>query len=310
MKTIFGLENFKPNRYRRPFIISVGNFDGVHRAHQAIIKRVVRGAKKLKGTSIILTFNPHPLTVIAPQKRPLLLTSLDHRLKLISSLSPDLCLVVRFNKKLSLLWPREFAKKIFKSKLGIAKIIVGEKFNFGRNKLGDINLLQKIGKILNFEVEILPRLVENKQIISSSLIRHYVKRGKLKEASLMLGRVFSVLGTVENGKRRGHKLGFPTANINPHQESLPPRGVYAVKVKINNRFFKGMLNIGKRPTFSPQAKETVIEVHVFNFKRNIYYQPIEVFFVKKIREEHRFRDTEQLKRQLKKDKQIIQRLLQ
>ncbi len=309
METIFGLNNFKKSKYRKPFVLAIGTFDGVHRAHQAIIKAAIKTAKKLKGTSIILTFSPHPLKVLRPRNAPALLTSLEHRLRLVSKLKPEVCLVVDFKKRFSKLSPKNFAEKILRQIIGVACIIVGEKFNFGKDKSGNINYLKVLGKNLDYKVKILPSLTKKKQIISSSQIRKFIESGKLKEAEMMLGRRFSVLGTVEKGQKRGKIIGFPTANINPHHEALPPNGVYAVKVKSGQRQYKGMLNIGIRPTFNEGKKDRVIEVHIFSFNKNIYGQDIEIFFEKKVRPEKHFSSRLLLKKQLVKDRNLISKIL-
>jgi len=289
--------------------MAIGVFDGVHRAHKAIIKKTVNIAKQLNGTSIILTFNPHPAKILGASANPLLLTSLDHRLRLIAQLEPDICLVLKFNKIFAKMRAEDFTRNILKKKLGAAWIIVGEKFNFGKNKNGDIDQLIKQGQKLGYKVSVTSSQIAKGKIISSSLIRALVRQGKLKEASLMLGRAFSILGTVEKGDRRGKKLGFPTANIDPHQEVLPPGGVYSVRVKAGKTWHGGVLNIGIRPTFSRQKKRPVVEVHIFNFRRNIYRHNIEVEFFKKIRNEKRFRSPDLLKKQVILDKIMAKRQL-
>ncbi|MFH2138579.1 MAG: bifunctional riboflavin kinase/FAD synthetase [Candidatus Omnitrophota bacterium] len=302
MEVISGLNRFKKNEYKGPAAVAIGTFDGVHLAHQAIIKKAVKVAKKYKGHSVVLTFFPHPLKVTNPYFTPALLTSLDHRVKLIEELNPDICLVVNFMKRFSGFSPEEFCAKVLKGKLDSAFVIVGEKFNFGKDRLGNVSLLKKYGKQLGFRVEILKALKKKKQIVSSSLIRIAVENGDLKKAEAMLGRPFSVLGTVEKGDQRGRDLGFATANIDSHQEAVPSDGVYAVTAKLNKKYYKGMLNIGTRPTFKDKLSRHVIELHIFSFNQDIYSQNIEVFFVKKFRQERRFASVDLLKKQLHKDK--------
>ncbi|MCP4649991.1 MAG: bifunctional riboflavin kinase/FAD synthetase [PVC group bacterium] len=310
MEIISGLSKFKKDKYQGPLVVAIGTFDGVHLAHQAIISAAVKKARELNGTSIILTFSPHPLKVTNPQKTPALLTSLDHRIRLISELNADVCLIANFRKWFSGLTPEAFCEKILKDKISAAWIVVGEKFNFGNKKSGDIENLKSCGKRFNYKVEVLPLLADNGFILSSSLIRRCIETGHLEKAETMLGRQFSVLGTVKKGSQRGNKLGFPTANIDPHQEAVPPEGVYAVKAVFQGTLYDGMLNIGTRPTFDHTAKEQVIELHIFDFDKNIYKEDIEVFFIEETRKEKHFSSPDLLRKQIAKDAVKIRKILQ
>ncbi len=288
--------------YKEPIVATIGIFDGVHLGHQYLIKQVIKRARRLKAQSAVFTFTPHPLAVLNPLKTPPLLIFLKHRLRLISSLGINLCVVLKFNRALASMSAEEFVKKILVNRFRVKELIIGENFCFGKDKCGDINLLKQLGKKYNFRVEKIKIIKEKRQFISSTKIRTLISRGKLKLASKFLGRPVSILGTVIRGFSRGRRLGFPTANIDPHHEVLPPFGVYAVKVKIDKGWHQGVLNIGCRPTFFKKGQPS-IEVYLFDFKKNIYGKDIEMIFLKKIRAEKKFRNSQALVKQIEKDRQ-------
>ncbi len=301
MTIIKGLKNFNTLKYKGPVVVAIGTFDGVHIAHKQIIKKAVRTAARLKGTSVVLTFYPHPMRVTNPDKSPALLTSIEHRIALIDELKPDVCLIVDFRKSFAGMDPKSFIDNVLIGYLCVSHVIIGKNFNFGKNKSGNVKLLKAAAEKGGFRVDALESIKSAGKVISSSFIRSLVEKGKLHAAGKLLGRRFSVLGTVVKGDSRGRVLGFPTANIDPHQEALPPNGVYAVKAKIKNKLYGGMLNIGKRPTFYQDADKLAIEANIFNFNRYLYGQVIELFFLKKIRNEKKFRSAELLKKQLQRD---------
>ncbi|MFH1062644.1 MAG: bifunctional riboflavin kinase/FAD synthetase [Candidatus Omnitrophota bacterium] len=302
MKIILGLEKFDIADVKTPIIVAIGTFDGVHLAHQAIIKKTVITAKRLKGVSIILTFYPHPMQITNPQKTPALLTSLEHRMDLMAKLSPDICLVAAFKKRFAKMSAEKFIQDILIAKLNVHSVVIGDNFAFGKQKSGDIDFLKAYAKKAGFQVQVVSALKKSGKIISSSLIRSLIELGKLDQAAELLGRRFSVLGTVVKGDSRGRVLGYPTANIDPHQEALPPEGVYAVKAKLNRRWYGGMLYIGKRPTFYQTADKLAIEANIFDFNKYIYGQVIELVFIKRMRNERKFNSGELLKKQLQRDR--------
>jgi riboflavin kinase / FMN adenylyltransferase len=310
MKIIFGIENFKIADFKKPMVVAIGTFDGVHFAHQAIIKKAVITAKRSKGVSVILTFYPHPMKITNPGKTPALLTSIDHRIELISKLKPDVCLVVEFKKSFAKMSPEKFIEEILLKKLHIDHVIIGDNFTFGKAKSGDINFLKTYAEKAGFKVQTISALKKSGKIISSSLIRSLIESGKLDQAAQLLGRRFSVLGTVVKGDRRGRSLGFPTANIDPHQEALPPEGVYAIKAMINKKWYGGMLYIGKRPTFYQKADRVSIEANLFNFDKYIYQLVIELVFIKKIRDDKRFSSKELLIKQMNRDRKRAEEIIQ
>lgn len=298
MKTFFGLSKVK--KYKKP-VVALGVFDGVHCAHRQILRYTVKLSRWIKGTSLVVTFWPHP-------QHKESLYSLKHRLKLISGLGIDACIVIRFNKKFSQIEPMDFIKNILVKKIGAHYICVGKNFRFGKGAKGNEKMLQGLGPEFNFHLKAFDVIKRGHQSISSTYIRRLISTGNLASAQLLLGQPVSVLGTVIKGISLGKKLGFPTANINPHHEVLPPSGVYAVRVLLNGKKLKGICYIGKKPTLSFQNHKT-IEVYIFNFARNIYGRDLEIQFFKKIRGEKKFNSLYALSRQVKIDIQRTRRLL-
>jgi len=304
MKIICGMSKIK--RLPRKTVIAIGVFDGVHRGHRVIIKRAVSLAHRAGLKALILTFDPHPYHALHPHLRPPRIMSLDHRLKFFKELGVDICVVIRFDRRFSRLTAEGFAKYVLSEKLNAKKVIVGENFAFGSGKKGTKMALKKYGKRYNFSVECIKPVKARKRIISSSYIRRLITEGKLKNAARLLGRPVSVLGTVTRGDSRGRIIGFPTANINPHHEVIPPSGVYSVNIRLQYKAFNGILNIGKCPTFKSNIDtEPTIEVHIFDFERDIYGCDLEILFVKKIRDEKCFSTREALVGQIRKDERRV-----
>ncbi|MFC1667174.1 bifunctional riboflavin kinase/FAD synthetase [Candidatus Omnitrophota bacterium] len=290
-------------------VATIGIFDGVHRGHQEILKRLVREAKSQNAKSLVVTFHPHPRKVLGSASQIPLLTSLDHRIRLIKALGADSFLVIRFTKSFSRMKAETFLKETLMRKLDIKALVVGRNFLFGYRGKGNFSLLKRMSKKYGFRICGVKPVKVKSTYVSSTRIRRAIEKGDLKNASLMLGRPVTVLGTVVKGKRVGRKLGFPTANIDPHHEAIPPSGVYAVDVRIAKKNYKGILNIGIRPTFTrshiegPHDRyiEPTIELHILNFKRDIYKKDMEIIFKRKIRNEKRFASVEALRKQIKLD---------
>ena len=279
---------------------TIGIFDGVHRGHQKILKKLVKESKKQKRRSLVITFHPHPRKVLNPLAQTPFLISLKHRLRLIEEEGVNFCRVIKFTKSLSQMKPSEFIKNILIKKFNVKTIVVGKNFSFGYKEKGDVKFLKRMGKKYNFKVFSIDPVVSKKRFISSTRIRGEIEKGKLKDASFMLGRPVTVFGTVKKGRSIGKKIGFPTANIDPHHEAIPPSGVYAVNAKIHKALYKGVLNIGRRPTFTKDIEPT-IELHILNFKKDIYGKDVEVIFKKKIRDEKRFSSILALQNQIHRD---------
>lgn len=279
---------------------TIGIFDGVHRGHQKILEKLVREARKLKTKSLVITFYPHPRKLLNPQSKVPLLISLEHRLKLMEEEGVDFFLVIKFTQAFSRIKADDFIKEILVNKLGIKTLVVGENFLFGYRGKGNFSLLRSLSKKYGFRLLGVKPVKMKSKYVSSTRIRRAIEKGDLKNASLMLGRPVTVLGTVVKGRKFGRHLGFPTANIDPHHEAIPPGGVYAVDVQLGEKNYKGILNIGTRPTFR-KDKDPTIELHIFNFKKDIYKKDVEIIFKKKIRDERKFSSVEALRKQIHKD---------
>lgn len=309
MKVIKGLHALQ--KPLKSSVLTIGVFDGVHIGHRRVIGKVVARAKELRAKSVVVTFDPHPMKSLAPaDNRTPSLISLDHRLKIVGSLGVDILVVVNFTGAVSGLSPRAFVKSILVDKLGVGEIYVSENFYFGKNAAAGVRELEALGREFGFSVRVVSPARAGGRIISSSLIRKLVTGGDLRKAALLLGRPVSVLGTVVSGARLARELGYPTANLNPHHEVIPPGGVYAVMVRYEGRLYRGVLNIGLRPTFyAPRDCEPAIEVHIFGFSGKVYGKDMEVFFMGKLRDERRFSGKADLVAQIAKDKKSAQALL-
>jgi len=305
MRTLYSTKNLKCKI--TPSIVTVGVFDGVHTGHQKIIAQLLKEAKKDKLKPIVVTFDPHPAKVLKERGRILMLSSLQHRLRLLEELGAKLCVVIDFNRKFSKRDAESFFSDALVDKLNMKKLVIGDKFSFGKEQLKSTEELKKIAKKLNFCVKIIKPKRYKSNAISSSTIRHFIEQGKLGIASKLLARPVSVLGTVIHGRKRGRIIGFKTANIDLHHEAMPPSGVYAAYSKVGKSRYKSVLNIGTRPTFN--EKDQSIEVHIFGINKNLYNKDVEISFVKKIRPEKKFEDEDTLRVQIKKDSIVAKKVL-
>ncbi len=276
-------------------------FDGVHIGHQRILKDTVDKARRIKGTGMVVTFWPDP-------HKQGSLYSLEHRLRLMGAIGIDACIVIRFNKEFSGISAEDFIKDILVNKIGAKYIYVGRNFKFGKQVKGDYKILKGLSRIYNFKLKLFDMVRVGDRPISSTYIRSLITRGELNAAGKLLSRPVSVLGTVIRGTSLAGRLGFPTANINPHHEVLPPSGVYAVLTIFNNKKLKSVCYVGTKPTFNEQ-KQKHIEVHIFNFKKSIYSQYLEIQFIKKIRNDRKFSSPASLVRQIKKDIAYTRKIL-
>lgn len=308
MKIIKGLHNLKPQS--KGSVVTVGVFDGVHAGHRLIIRAAVMEARRMGLKSVAITFDPHPSKVLSPRRNVPALISPEHRIRLIEALGIDILLLVKFTEAFAGMSPEKFVENILVDKFKMKEICVGENFYFGRGGRAGMAALRSMARRRGFSVRIIKPLKSSGRVISSSRIRSLITAGKLRAASRILGRGVSVFGTVIKGARLARELGYPTANLNPHHEVIPPSGVYAVTVKISGRFYGGVLNIGVRPTFyAPRDRETAIEVHLFGFRSDIYGRDVEVYFIKKIRDEIRFKSGRLLIEKIKNDAGRAKRIL-
>ncbi len=297
----------------KPFsgaVVTIGNFDGVHIGHQSLFHQVVQKAEANGGTSIAITFEPHPLRVLTKDQQPPLITLYEQKKELIATTDLDVLICLPFTTAFAAMSARAFVEDLLVGRIGMQAIIVGRDYSFGRRREGDIKRLQALGEELNFEVILADWITSargGRSRISSTRIRELVMAGRLDEARQLLGRHYQIRGTVIDGRKRGGKLlGFPTANIRLYDELCPQKGIYAVTVELNGRNLQGVANIGYSPTFDDQL--FTVEVHILDFNDNIYDQKIKVNFLQRIRSEIKFENIEALSAQIHKDIEIARGL--
>ena len=308
MKVIYGIGNLTKGP-KTPKVIAVGVFDGVHRGHRMILRRVVRQAKKEKAHAAVLTFSFHPSCAFMPCQKVPHLTSLEQKLALIEKEGIDYCYVLDFNKAFAAIPAEHFVETLLIKKLKVTTLYIGEDFVFGKKARGDRNLLKKLSRQYHFDLHVLKRLRLKRRIVSSTLVRQLVKRGRLDQARYLLGRPVSIFGHVVRGEGRGEKLGFPTANIRPDHDVLVSDGIYAARASWNNRRFKSVVYIGTKPTFHKKTNDRSIEVFLFGVRKNLYGQKMEVTLIKKVRNDRPFSSAQALVVQIKKDVIAAQKIL-
>jgi len=298
MRVIFNL-----NEIKKPLtdpVLTIGNFDGVHKGHLALFDKVRERAKAIGGQSVVMTFEPHPLKIMRPANGPQLITHTGQKLELIEKAGIDIIVCVSFDREFAAISARDFVNKILVEKIGIKEIVVGYDYTFGHNREGDMNLLTEMGNELGFMVHLVGPVQIDHTLVSSTSIRRLVQEGRLGEAKVLLGRDFEVQGTVVKGHNRGGRLlGFPTANLNPHGELLPKKGVYAVKLVIDDAFYNGVTNVGYNPTFGDTG--LTVETHVLDYSGDLLGKTIKVHFIKRLRDEKTFKSLEELSDQIAQD---------
>jgi riboflavin kinase/FMN adenylyltransferase len=301
MKIIQNLETIT-----EPFknaVITIGNFDGVHIGHQALFHEVIETADAVNGTSIAMTFEPHPIRVIKQNGHPPLITLIEQKKELIEKSGIDVLICIPFTKDFAAISARDFVEQILVRKIGIQSIIVGPDYTFGNRREGNVDLLKAYADELGFVVivaEWIHPTSTDQNRISSTAVRELVVDGDMQEARKMLGRNYQIRGTVAHGRDRGGKLlGIPTANVNLHDELCPKVGVYAVIVKYDGNRYPGVANIGYSPTFDDYI--FTVEAHIFDFKEDIYGKKIMVDFVQRLRDEIKFSGIDELVKQINQD---------
>ena len=291
-----------------PTHLAIGVFDGVHLGHQAVIGRALQSARLTGGSTIVVTFHPHPVRVLRPEKAPRLLTSTQHKTQLIRSLGADALLILQFTREFSKTPPEKFIENLAQGSNQLKQICVGREWSFGANRSGSVRLLEELSPKLGFELGTVPPVLVGEQVISSTLVRSAIECGALEFATTLLGRRFTILGTVSEGRKLGRRLGFPTANLRAHNEQFPPNGVYATKAWFGGKEYGGVVNIGVRPTIENEAGERLLELHLFDFDQDIYGQDVEVAFLQYLRAEQKFSGIEELQAQIRRDVQDARRI--
>ncbi len=288
-------------------VVALGNFDGIHIGHQALIKKTVDTAKKIDGTAVLFTFYPHPIKVVEKRREPFIIQTFKEKVKIAESLGIETVVCARFTKSFANMHPEDFTKDILIDKLRVKSVCVGHDYTFGKDGRGGIKTLREYANRYGFELSVIPPVKIDGIIVSSSRIREFLRVGNVKYANKFLGRPYKISGVVKKGDGRGASLGFPTANIYPKNEIILKNGVYAAYVYVDSKKYKAAVNVGNNPTFKGVDKH--IEVFIMEFNENIYSKKIEIEFVDFIREEKRFRKVDELIARIDKDIKIINNVL-
>ena len=289
-------------------VLTIGNFDGVHKAHLALFEKVKERAKEIGGESAVMTFDPHPVKVMRPENAPPLITPIHQKIKLIEQSGVDVIFCLPFTKEFSQTTAREFVENILVRKIGIKELVVGYDYSFGKGREGNIELLKELGNHFNYRVHVVGPVKIGETLVSSTSIRNLVMEGRLDEARILLGRHYEVAGTVIKGKNRGARLlGFPTANLKLIDELTPKMGVYAVYVLFNGDAYQGVTNIGYNPTFGNGAFS--VETHLLDFEGDLLGKTIRVQFIARLRDEKTFENAEALAEQIQKDIDAARKIL-
>lgn len=299
----------KVHRLKKQCVVALGTFDGLHLGHQDVIFAAKQEAEARNALLTVFTFSNHPLELIHPELAPTRLLTKEQKYELLESYGVDVLLDLPFNWELARLSPTEFMKKLLL--LGVSGLVVGENFTYGAEGAGNCDTLARAAQEQGFSLDVRPLVTKNDIVISSTIIRQLLAEGKVAAAAELLGRPYALTGTVAHGNERGRLLGFPTANIELCEAGVahPPEGVYAVRVLVCGKEYKGMANIGKNPTFGDVAGLR-LETHIFDFAQDIYGQQLTVLFVVKLREQVKFASIDELQTQLEQDKLKCRKMLQ
>lgn len=292
-------DKFSPEDFCFP-VLTIGAFDGIHLGHRRLIERTLYTASKIKGQAVVMTFEPHPLKVLYPERALKLITPILEKLRLLEETGIDAVIIYPFSTQFAQTPPEGFVEDVLYKRIRPKKVIVGYNFTFGRNRSGTADVLGELGTNFGFEVEIVPPYEKDGKPVSSSWIRQLISEGRIQEANELLGRNFSATGTVIRGRGRGKNLGAPTANLIVHPDQILPLGVYAVKVYgITDVPMPGVANIGRKPTFGEE--NVTFEIHIIGFSGDLYGKELRVEFLAKIREERAFPNIKDLSFQIQRD---------
>ncbi len=293
---------------RHPYpVTAIGNFDGVHLGHRAILKTAIDRARAAGGTAFALTFDPLPAKLLAPDRAPQLILAPDDKLELLQLSGIDGVIVLNFTLELSLLAPRDFVRDYLRGKIGVREVVVGHSVSFGHNRAGNAAMMVELGREFGFDTEVVGPIKIDGLEVSSTKVREAIAAGDLRGAARLLGRYHFLRGPVVRGRERGRTIGFPTANLASETECIPPDGVYATRVILDDGAYPAITNIGMRPTFS--ETERSIEAHIFDFTRDLYGTCIKLELVERIRAERKFDSADALKAQIALDLSKVREIL-
>jgi len=314
VRVIAGSAAFADAKLRRP-VVTIGNFDGIHRGHQAILSTVVARARALSASAVVYTFEPHPRKVLRPDSAPALLTTLEQKLELIAATGIDAVVLESFTPEFARTAPDVFVRECLHARLAPREVYVGYDFHFGRDREGSMRLLTELGPRLGFAVTIIPEVEVDGGDVNSTRIRECLAEGEPERAARMLGRPYSVRGRVVRGDERGRGLGFPTANLDPENEVLPAPGVYAGALRLLDEgnppagtALRAVTNVGRRPTFAGESLRA--EAHALDWSGDLYGRRVEITFAERLRAERRFESVDALRRQIAADVEEARRRLE
>ncbi|MDE0481407.1 MAG: bifunctional riboflavin kinase/FAD synthetase [Candidatus Poribacteria bacterium] len=305
MQTFYNLESIP--ELTQDSVVTFGVFDGLHIGHQDVLETVRARADADELVSILFGFYPHPLTFLAPEKCPPVLMCLPKRIEILEQIGIDIAIFVNFNEQIASMPPNTFVNNVLLELCRAQHVIVGYACQFGKDREGNAAFLESMGEEAQFGVTVVPPTQLNGLPVHSTRIRQAIARGDLCLASQLLGRIYSLSGTIIRGDGRGRQLGFPTANIEPGEQLCPPNGVYAIRAKLTDRWLDGVVNIGIRPTFN--GTKFQVESHFFEFDEVIYGKSVEIFFVEKIRSERKFSNMRALVQQIQRDITVAEEIL-
>jgi riboflavin kinase/FMN adenylyltransferase len=288
-------------------VTAIGNFDGVHLGHRAILKAAIDHARAAGGTAFALTFDPLPAKVLAPARAPRLILTPDDKLEMLRLSGTDGVIVLDFTRELSRLSPRDFVRDYLRAKIGVREVVVGHSVSFGPNRAGNAAMMVELGREFGFDTEVVGPIKIDGLEVSSTKVREAISAGDLRGAARLLGRYHFLRGPVVRGRERGRTIGFPTANLASETECIPPDGVYATRVILDDGAYAAITNIGMRPTFS--ETERSIEAHIFDFTRDLYGTRIKLELIERIRAERKFDNADALKAQIALDLSKVREIL-
>ncbi len=304
MEIIRDLDSLRP--YPFP-VVALGNFDGVHVGHQAILKTAIAHARAAGGSALALTFDPLPAKVLNPNRAPQLILTAEDKHELLRTFGVDGVIVLKFSRELSMLSPQEFAREYLGRRIGVRAVVVGHSVSFGHARAGNAEVMRQLGRELGFDTTVVGPVERDGMVVNSTRVREVIAAGDMNRAAILLGRPHFLRGPVVHGRERGRTIGFPTANVQSRTECLPPDGVYATRIVLEDGSYPSITNIGMRPTFA--EPERTIEAHIFDFNRDIYDREVKLEIAERIRPERKFDSGQALAAQIAADLQRAKEIL-